>query len=140
MNSSQHCFCFMFWFFGQEACRILVPQPGLEPTAPALEGKVLTTRPPGRSLIKNPFSFHSLCGLLLLLWWRSGKESPDNAGDRGFDPWVGRIPWRRGWQPTPVFLLGKFHGQRCWQATLHGGPKSWTRLSAQAHIELLYTS
>ena len=29
-----------------------------------------------------------------------------------FDPWFGKIPWRRGWQPTPVFLLGKPHGQR----------------------------
>ena len=30
----------------------------------------------------------------------------------GFDPWVGKIPWRRKWQPTPVFLPGKPHGQR----------------------------
>ena len=30
----------------------------------------------------------------------------------GFDPWVGTIPWRRKWQPTPVFLPGKFHRQR----------------------------
>ena len=30
----------------------------------------------------------------------------------GFDPWVREIPWSRKWQPTPVFLLGKFHGQR----------------------------
>ena len=29
-----------------------------------------------------------------------------------FDPWVGKIPWRRKWQPTPAFLPGKFHGQR----------------------------
>ena len=28
------------------------------------------------------------------------------------DPCVGKIPWRRTWQPTPVFLLGKSHGQR----------------------------
>ena len=28
------------------------------------------------------------------------------------DPWVGKIPWRRKWQPTLVFLLGKSHGQR----------------------------
>ena len=28
------------------------------------------------------------------------------------DPWVGKIPWSRKWQPTPVFLPGKFHGQR----------------------------
>ena len=31
---------------------------------------------------------------------------------RGFDPWVGKIPWRRAWQPTPVFLPGESHGQR----------------------------
>ena len=30
----------------------------------------------------------------------------------GFDPWVGNIPWSRKWQPTPVFLPRKFHGQR----------------------------
>ena len=29
-----------------------------------------------------------------------------------FDPWVGKIPWRRKWQPTAIFLLGKLHGQR----------------------------
>ena len=31
---------------------------------------------------------------------------------RGFNPWVGKIPWRRKWQPTPVFLPGESHGQR----------------------------
>ena len=30
----------------------------------------------------------------------------------GFDPWVGNIPWRRQWQPAPVLLPGKSHGQR----------------------------
>ena len=29
-----------------------------------------------------------------------------------FDPWVGKIPWRRAWQCTPVFLPGESHGQR----------------------------
>ena len=29
-----------------------------------------------------------------------------------FDPWVGKIPWRRTWPPTPVFLPGESHGQR----------------------------
>ena len=29
-----------------------------------------------------------------------------------FDPWAGKIPWRRAWQPIPVFLLGKSNGQR----------------------------
>ena len=30
----------------------------------------------------------------------------------GFNPWVGEIPWRKKWQPTPVFLPGKSHGWR----------------------------
>ena len=30
----------------------------------------------------------------------------------GFDPWVSKIPWRREWQPTPVFLPGESHGQK----------------------------
>ena len=33
-------------------------------------------------------------------------------GRPGFDPWVRKIPWRRKWLPTPVFLPGEFHGQR----------------------------
>jgi len=44
------------------------------------------------------------------------ENLPANAGDSrdacGFDPWVGKIPWRRKWQPTPVFLSGEAHGQR----------------------------
>ena len=44
----------------------------------------------------------------------SGKILPTNAGDvrLQFDPWVGKISWRRAWQPTPVFLPGESHGQR----------------------------
>ena len=40
------------------------------------------------------------------------KNSPANAGDARFNPWVKRIPWRRKWQPTPVLLPGEAHGQR----------------------------
>ena len=43
------------------------------------------------------------------------KNLPANAGDLrdvGSVPGVGKIPWRRAWQPTPVFLLGESHGQR----------------------------
>ena len=39
------------------------------------------------------------------------KASACHAGDLG-SPWVGKIPWRRKWQPTPIFLPGKSHGQR----------------------------
>ena len=43
--------------------------------------------------------------------WLSVKNLPANAGDTG-DPWVRKIPWGREWQPTPIFLPGKSHGQR----------------------------
>ena len=43
-----------------------------------------------------------------------------------FDPWVRKILWRRKWQPTPVSLPGKSHGQRAWKATVYGEAKSWT--------------
>ena len=39
------------------------------------------------------------------------KNPPANAG-KEFDLWVGKIPWRREWQPTPVFLPGQSQGQR----------------------------
>ena len=44
----------------------------------------------------------------------SGKESTCQCRGykrRGFDPWVEKIPWRRAWQPTSVFLHGESHGQ-----------------------------
>ena len=39
----------MFWCFGPEACGILVPQPGIEPAPPVLEGEVLTIGPLGKA-------------------------------------------------------------------------------------------
>jgi len=41
------------------------------------------------------------------------KNTPANAGDRcRFSPWVRKMPWRRVWQPVPLFLPGECHGQR----------------------------
>ena len=44
-------------------------------------------------------------------WWASPVVQMVNnlsaMGEPGFNPWVGKIPWRRAWQPTPVFLFGK---------------------------------
>ena len=43
------------------------------------------------------------------------KNPPTNAGDVrgcGFDSWLEKIPWRKAWQPTPVFFPGKSHRQR----------------------------
>ena len=60
---------------------------------------------------------------------------PANAGDLGlmpgsrpgFDAWVRKIPWRKKWQPTPVFLPGQSHGLR--SKVGYGVTKSQTRLS-----------
>jgi len=51
----------------------------------------------------------------------------------GFDPWVRKIPWRKKWQPIPVFMPGESH-RGAWQATVHGVAKSWTQLSNLALI------
>ena len=45
----------------------------------------------------------------------------------GFSPWVRKIPWRRKWQLTPVFLPGKSHGQKSLVESLRS--QSWTQLS-----------
>ena len=69
--------------------------------------------------------FHSLLGSLTeircryVLIWASQvalevKNPPANSGNvrHGFNPWVRKIPWRRAWQPTPVFFPGESRGQR----------------------------
>ena len=57
----------------------------------------------------------------------SGKEASCRCRRCGFDPWVRKISWRRTWQHTPVFLLGKFHAQR--SLAVHGVAKSQTQLN-----------
>ena len=44
----------------------------------------------------------------------------------GFDAWVGKIPWRRAWPPTPVFLPGETHEQKSLEGSIHKVAKSWT--------------
>ena len=59
----------------------------------------------------------------------SGKEPTCQCrrhNRHGLDPWVGKIPWRRAWEPTPVFSLGKFMNRGVWWATVHGVTKSQT--------------
>ena len=55
--------------------------------------------------------------------WLRGKDSACNAGDPGLTPGSGTIPWRRAWQPTPVFSPGGAHGQRSLVGYSSGGCK-----------------
>ena len=59
----------------------------------------------------------------------AGKES----GRHGLDPWVGKIPWSRGWQPTPVFLLGESHGEGSLEAYSPQGHKESDTTEATYH-------
>ena len=56
------------------------------------------------------------------------------CGRPGFDPWVGKIPWRRKWQPTPVFLPGESHG---WRSLLGYSP--WGRKVLDTTEQLHFT-
>ena len=47
-----------------------------------------------------------------LPWWLRGLSVCLQCGRPGFDPWVRKIPWRRIWEPNPVFLPGESHGLR----------------------------
>ena len=51
----------------------------------------------------------------------------------GFDPWVWKIPWRRTWQPTPVFLPGGFYGQRSLT-----GYRPWDRKDSDTTEQLTF--
>ena len=58
-----------------------------------------------------------ICGCTYVGTWTSQvaqmvKNPVLQCGRPGFDPWVGKIHWRRAWQPTPVFLPGESLGQR----------------------------
>ena len=70
-----------------------------------------------------------------------GKESACNAGDAGkcgFNPQVGKIPWRRAWQPTPLFLPRESHGQRSLMGCSPQGRKESDTTEATEHTPSPY--
>ena len=80
-----------------------------------------------------------------LPWCLRGKESTCNAGITGkrhrLDAWVGKIPWRREWHPTPVLLSGKSHGQTNLVGCVCGYKESDTTLglNKQTKIKLTFS-
>ena len=82
------------------------------PALSTLAGTVLSKRQshPDVALFELLYVWVIIC-----LGFPSGsddKESACQCRGPGFDPWVRKIPWRRKWQPTPVFLPGESHRQR----------------------------
>ena len=72
--------------------------------------------------------------------WGSGKEPAcqfRRCRGHSFPPWVRKIPWRRKWQPDPVFLTEKFHDQRSlvgYSPWHHKGSDTTEQLSTHTHI------
>ena len=60
------------------------------------------------------------------------KVSAYSPGDPGFNPWVGKIPWRRKWQPSPVLLPGKSRG---WRSLVGYSPWSHRELDSTEQLD-----
>ena len=78
-----------------------------------------------------------------LPWWLSGQESTCQCRRHRFNSWVRKLPWRRKWQPTSVFLPGKPMDRGAWWATIHRVAQSQTqlkRLSMHACMNSVYMS
>ena len=120
---------YLFLFFNASglSCSMwdlfIVPWLGIKPVPLHWEHRVLVTGRPAKSQLRFleiisleyalrfvgdcPYSGPSQVAL--------DKESAcrcRRCWSQGFNPWVGKIPWRRAWQPTSVFFPGESHGQR----------------------------
>ncbi|XDA73429.1 hypothetical protein R6Z07F_003652 [Ovis aries] len=69
-----------------------------------------------------------------LPWWLGGPRLCLQCRRPGFDPWVGKIPWRRTWQPTPMFLPSELHGQRSPAGYSSGGCKESDTPEGLTHL------
>ena len=67
----------------------------------------------------------------------SGKEPAHQCKRHRFDPLVGKIPRRRAWQPTPVFLPGEFHGQR---SLVGYGPQGCKESNARTQVQVYFNT
>ena len=64
-------------------------------------------------------------GIPAIPWWLSWQRTRLQCGRPGFSPSVGKIPWRRAWEPTPVFLPWRIPTDReAWWVAVHGVTKS----------------
>ena len=84
-------------------------------------------------ILKSWYGIHSFSRLP---WWQGGKESAYQCRRHkgcGFDPWVGKILWRRKWQPAPVVFPVKFRGQRSLVGYSPWGSKELD-MTKQTHI------
>ena len=89
--------------------------------------------------------FHCVYGPQLL-WFPGGSNyykptcQHRSRRRRRFDPWAGKTPWRRAWQPAPVFLPGESSGQRTMAGYHPWGHKESDRTEATERAVRTHTS
>ena len=69
-------------------------------------------------------------------WDTTKAQAAAAAAALRFHPWVGKIPWRREWQPTPVFLPGESHREGAWQYAVHAVTELDTT-EQLTHVEII---
>ena len=122
------------WLKASASPRVSLPEAARD-AAPGFSQSTWHERRPGGSpvpLTTYSQNSHALTSALVYLlpasqWASLGAQTVKNLPAMrrwGFDPWVRKIPWRRAWQPTPVFLPGEPHGQRGRRAAVHGVAES----------------
>ena len=102
--------------------------------------RFITAEPPEKSFcfiaLNSTLSISEVCLYYTIGLWKSMRFPGGTCGKEPtcqcrrhkrlrFDPWVGKIPWRRAWQPTPIFYL---EHRGAWWATVHTVTKSQTWL------------
>ena len=137
---------FTVWPITEEICSPLYQTPATQnevrkPAVSASPGSLsnLHLQLMSQNLFFFPPVRHFLCMYVLLLKWCSGKESTCQRRRLrrcGFNP-CGKIPWRRRWQPTPVFLPGESNGQRSLVGYSPWGHKE-SDMTEQLTIHTLY--
>ena len=77
-----------------------------------IAGGFVATELPGKYMLRHGSHLQFLQWHVGLLWWLKWSKICLQCKKPGFNSGIGKIPWRREWQPTPVFLPGESHGQR----------------------------
>ena len=61
-----------------------------------------------------------------MVQWVKDQAAMQETQEMWFEPWVGKIPWRRKWQPLQQSCLGNPMDRGAWRATVHAAAESWT--------------
>ena len=89
--------------------------------------------------LRNIVFWMNKCMYMLPLWL-SSREAACQCRRHDFNPWVEKVPWRKKWQPTPVFLPEKSHGQRSLMDYSLWGCEHSDLVTKQWHVNKVFCS